>query len=88
MKARAIRMHRLAKDDTACRSVVDAVRALPNGELADVERALAAYEAKFGFTSDEALARIERGALRPTLEVEGWLMAVQVRDDLARLKGR
>ena len=85
---KAVRMHRLAKDDAAYRSVVDAVRAAPNGELADVERTIAAYEKKYGFSSTDAVARVERGELAPTRAIEGWLMAVRVRDDLAAIKAR
>ena len=86
MKPHSFSMHRLATDETARRSVIDAGRAAPNGELADVERSIAAHEMKHGFSSAEAVTRVERGELAPTLEIEGWLMAIRVRDDLADLK--
>ena len=79
-------MRRLATDESARRAVVDATRAAPNGELASVERTIAAYEAKYRMTSAEALAAMSNGELRPTEDVEGWMMAVRVRDDLAKLK--
>ena len=88
MKAPSYTMHRLATDEAARRDVIDAVRAAPNGELADVERAIAAYEAKYGLSSEEARKAIERGELRPTYDVEGWMMALRVREHLADVKAR
>jgi len=81
-------MHQLATDDTAVRSVIEAVRAAPNGELADVERTLAAYEAKYGIDTAEAARRVENGELPPTSEVEGWMMVRRLRDHLADAKAR
>jgi hypothetical protein len=88
MKARSYTMHRLATDESARRAVIDAVRAKPNGEIHDVERAIAAYEAKYGMSSANAVAAIERGELRPTQDVEGWMMVLRVRDHLADVKAR
>lgn len=81
-------MHRLATDETACRTVIDTVRSSPNGEIRDVEGAIAAFEAKYKMSSMEAMAAIERGDLRPTRDVEGWMMALKVRDHLADVKAR
>ncbi len=81
-------MNRVASDERARRSVVAAVCAAPNGELADIERVLERYEASYGMPSAEARARVERGELSATRDVEAWLMAIRVRDDLATLKTR
>lgn len=78
----------MASDERARRTVVEAVRAAPNGELADVDRVLKGYEQCYGISSAEARARVERGELRATRDVEAWMMAIQVRDDLAGLKTR
>lgn len=86
MKARAIRIHRVATDEAAYRSVVDAVRAAPNGEIADVERGIAAFEAKYKLSTAEMRARVQSGTLAPTRDIESWLTAVRVRDDLEQLK--
>ena len=86
MKATTSTMLRLATDESARRAVVDATKAAPNGELANVERTIAAYEKKYRMSSADALAAIARGDLRPTYEIEGWMMALRVRDDLAALK--
>jgi hypothetical protein len=86
MNTRSVHIHRLAKDPAAFRLVVQAVRSAPNGELRDMERAIAAFEAKHRMSSAEARARVESGELAPTREIEAWMMALRVRDDLADLK--
>jgi hypothetical protein len=83
MDHRPIRMHRL-KDEASIRSVVDAVRAAPNGEAASIERRITAFEAEYGMDSDEMRARVDRGELPPTRDLEAWLMALRVRDELVR----
>ena len=88
MKAPTFTMRRLATDEAARRTVLDALHARPNGELDDVECAVSAYEAKYRMSSAEALAAIERGELRVTGDVEGWMMALRVRADLADLKAK
>ena len=88
MKTLGVTMHRLATDETARRSVVEAVRAAPNGEVADLDRTIAAYEKKFAMTSAEAVTAIERGELRPTRDIEGWMVAVRVRDHLVKARAR
>src|SRR5678815_5064086 len=87
MERRPIRMHRL-KDEAAIRSVVEAVRAEPNGEVASIERKIAEFESRWGMSSDEMRERVDRGELAPTRDVEAWLMALRVRDDLASVKAR
>lgn len=81
-------MHRLATDEVAVRSVIDVVRGQPNGEVAAIERTIAAYEQKYGMTSAEAIARVEAGELRPTADVESWMAAVRLRDHLADVTAR
>ena len=81
-------MHRLATDETARRSVIDAVRAAPNGEIADLERTIAAYEGKYGMASTDAVAAIESGELPPTRDVEGWMTALRVREHLVKARAR
>lgn len=88
MKPAAHSMRRLATDEAARRDVLRAVDAAPNGELADVDQAIAAYERRYGMSSQEARHAIERGAMRPTRDVERWMMALRVRDDLLQLKAR
>lgn len=84
---RSIRMHRL-KDEATIRSIVDAVRAEPNGEMMAVERRIAAFEAEYRMDSAEMRARVDRGELAPTQHVEAWLMALRVRDEVASVKAR
>lgn len=88
MKAPSYTMHRLATDESARRAVVDAVRRVPNGELEDLERAIAAYESKYSIRSEDVAAAIESGTLRATYDVERWMMALRVRDDLTALKSK
>lgn len=88
MRTGLIRINRVASDERARRSVMEAVRAAPNGELADVERVLSTFEQRYGISSSEVRGRVERGELRATRDVEAWLMAIHVRDDLAALKTR
>ena len=87
MERRPIRLHRL-RDETAIRSVVEAVRAEPNGEVASIERRIAEFESRYGMSSAEMRVRVDRGELAPTRDVEAWLMALRVRDDLASVKAR
>lgn len=84
---RAIRMHRLNEEATI-RSIVDAVRAEPNSELVSIERRIAAFEAEYRMDSAEMHARVDRGELAPTRNVEAWLMALRVRDEVASVKAR
>ena len=86
MKAQSFTMHRLATDESARRSVLAAVRAKPNGEIAELETVIARFEKKFAMTSAEAVIRVESGDMPATQEIESWMMAVRVRDDLAALK--
>ena len=83
MKRPSYSIRRIARDENAYREVVAAVRSEPNGELAAVGRTIAAYESKYRISSAEAVGRVERGELAPTLDVEGWLMAIRVRDELS-----
>jgi hypothetical protein len=84
---RSIRMHRL-NDEATIRSIVDAVRAAPNGEAVSIERRIAAFEAEYRMGSEEMRARVDRGELAPTQIVEAWLMALRVRDEVASVKAR
>ena len=84
---RPITMDRL-NDEATFRSVVDATRAEPNGEVTSIERRIAAFEAEYQMSSEEMRAAVERGDLRPTRSVEAWLMALRVRDEFASAKAR
>ena len=84
---RSIRMHRL-NDEATIRSVVKAVGTQPNGEMMSIERRIAAFEAEYRVDSDEMRARVDRGDLAPTRDVEAWLMALRVRDEVANAKAR
>lgn len=88
MSTRSYSVHRVARDERAYRDVVDTVRSAPNGEVADLERTIAAYEAKHGMSSVEAREALSRGELEPTREIEGWMMAVRLREHLASAKAR
>ncbi|HVV87314.1 MAG TPA: hypothetical protein VHE35_29940 [Kofleriaceae bacterium] len=76
------------KDEAEIRAVIDAVRAEPNGELVAIDRRIARFETQYGFDSVEMTARVERGDLPATQEVEVWLMALRVRDELAAFDTR
>lgn len=80
-------MHRL-NDEATIRSIVDAVRAEPNGEIGSIERRIAAFEAEYRMDSAEMRALVDRGELAPTRDVEAWLMALRVRDEVASVKAR
>jgi hypothetical protein len=84
---RSIRMHRL-NDETTIRSVVSAVRAQPNGEILFIERRILEFEAKYHMDSEEMRSRVDRGEQAPTRDVEAWLMALRVRDEVASAKAR
>ncbi|HEX4416925.1 MAG TPA: hypothetical protein VH165_03455 [Kofleriaceae bacterium] len=84
---RAFRMHRL-RDEATISSVLEAVNSQPNGEITAIERRIATFEAKYQMDSSEMCKRVDRGDLAPTQEVEAWLMALCVRDELAIVKAR
>lgn len=86
-KIATVRMHRLNDEATIC-SVVNAVYSEPNGEIVSIERQISAFEAEYRMNSDEMRARVDRGELAPTRNVEAWLMALRVRDELAGVKAR
>ncbi len=88
MKTLGVAMHRLATDETARRSMINTVRSAPNGEIADLNQTIAAYEAKYKMTSIAAVAALESGELRPTREVEGWMVAIRVREHLVKARSR
>jgi len=75
-------------DEATFRSIVDATRAEPNGEVASIERRIAAFEAEYQMDSAEMSERVERGDLKSTRSVEAWLMALRVRDEFASAKAR
>ena len=86
-KIATISMHRL-NDEATIRSVVNAVHSEPNGEIVSIERRIAAFETEYGMDSAEMRARVDRGELAPTRNVEAWLMALRVRDEFAGAKAR
>lgn len=88
MKATGIGVHRVATDEKCFRRVLDDVRAAPNGELDFMDERLRAFEQKYKMSSSEAFDRVQRGELPASREVEAWMMALRVRDDLAQLKAR
>ena len=88
MKATSYTMHRLATDESARPAVIETARSTPNGEIEDVERAIAAYEEKFRMSSVEAYEAIAAGNLTPTREIEGWMMTLRVRNHHADAKTR
>ena len=75
-------------DEATFRSIVDATRAEPNGEVASIERRIAAFEAEYQMDSAEMSERVERGDLKSTRSVEAWFMALRVRDEFASAKAR
>lgn len=79
---------RQLNDEATFRSVVNAVRAEPNGEVASIDRRIAAFEAEYRMDSEEMRACVDRGELAPTRNVEAWLMALRVRDEFASAKAR
>lgn len=86
-KIALIRMHRL-NDEATIRSVMDAVHSEPNGEIVSIEHRIAAFEAEYQVNSEEMRARVDRGEMAPTRDVEAWLMALRVRDEFAGAKAR
>lgn len=62
------------------------LQALPDvtSLLTSIDLRIADFERRYGFGSAEMLARVERGDLAPTLDVEAWSMALRVRAGLTR----
>lgn len=88
MKSANYSVLRVASDKRAYSAVVEATRRSPNGELADVHQTIAAFEQKYKMTSDEAQTAIVGGSLAPTRDIEGWMMAIRVRDYLVEARAR
>lgn len=88
MNARGVRVHRLATDEKAFRRVIEDVCAKPNGEVLAVEQRIKQFEDKYKMSSSAALRAVELGDLAPSRDVEAWMMALRVRDDLVELKAR
>jgi hypothetical protein len=59
--------------------LVTAAKGKPNGQMTSLEATIRGYEHKFGMTSDELLARLERGEQAETLEIGNWLFALSTR---------
>jgi len=88
VKAKRFNSRRIANDEASYRELAAITRSAPNGELADVERAIASFEREFGMTSAEAHDKLARGELAPTREIEGWMMALRIRDHLVGAQTR
>lgn len=63
--------------------LIRVVRSEPNGEIAMVERRIAAFESKYGISSAEMIARVERGEVGETTEIGAWLMSLRLKEYLA-----
>lgn len=70
----------LSDDDTKIRA---AMTVDPGDLIASISARIAAFEVEYRMDSEEMRARVDRGELAPTRNVEAWLMALRVRDELA-----
>ena len=59
-----------------------------NGEVNDLDREIAGYEARFGMSSDAMRSQLAEGELEETEEVCRWLMRLTLRERLVELRSR
>lgn len=52
--------------------------------LSMVDEAIAEYERDYGMSSDDARRLRDDGFLPSSLDVDGWMIALRVRDEIAR----
>ena len=70
------------------REIVAAARQPPNGELAEMDQEILAFEAAAGMTSGQMLAAIDAQAMEETWDVCRWMMALNRRDRFAQRSSR
>lgn len=90
---RAIRMAEFAtmprpQQDEMLRDMVDATKGPPNGECAAVDVEIRAFEQRHGFDSDTMRAKLRDGSLAENWDICQWLMALNLRDLLAKRTAR
>ena len=57
----------------------EAMRAKPNGELAELNEKIAAFEKEAGHTTSELIRRLETGRMQETPQILHWLMLAERR---------
>jgi hypothetical protein len=88
MNGRGARVHGLSSKPAELNELIRVVRSEPNGEIAMVERQIAAFETKYGMSSAEVIDRVERGEVGETVEIGAWLMSLRLKEYLASVKAR
>ena len=68
--------------------LVASARAERNGQAAEIEARIRAFENRYELTSVALLQRLAAGAQRETAEIAEWLFWLRVRDDAAEEQAR
>lgn len=74
--------HAMDLDDEAIADLIVGTREPRPDVLASIERRIRAFEQGHTMSSGMMRAMVESGSVAPTREVETWLMALHVRDEL------
>src|SRR5438132_10033559 len=77
-----------AEREQILRELVQAVNQPPNGELAELDAEVRAFETRLGMDSETMRARLDAGEIEETLDLCKWLMALRLRDEIAALSAR
>lgn len=90
---RAMKMAEFARmprpqQDRVLRELVEATRQPPNGECAQVDDEIRAFENQFKIDSATMRSRVRVGEMEETWEVCRWLLTLDRRDRLAKRAAR
>lgn len=89
MAVTTLKQSSLAKMSTterrdALAKLASAARGKPNGEVAQLEGRIAAYECRYGMNSETMRERFANGACPDTADVAQWLMLLAARDRVGK----
>jgi hypothetical protein len=90
---RAMRMAEFARmprpqQDRVLREMVAATKEPPNGECAEVDAEIHAFEQRFGIDSAAMRAQVRSGEMKESWDICKWLMTLDRRDRLAKRAAR
>lgn len=90
MKLRLSELEKLTpeKRQARVRQLAEATQRPVNGEVKDLDREIAAFEARHGMNSETLRKRLADGEIEETNDICQWLMRLTLRDRLVELRAR
>ena len=77
-----LKMMSLTRREAYLAELMTATKTAPNGEIADLNERIRAFEEKHGMDSHKLREKLDKGEIRETVDVCKWLMLLTIRDRL------